>query len=88
MIFPILEARAEIKKKCFRSFFGSNENFKICFSDLLTFKEGSFSIYYDENRGIYGPCIPFAYLHKLDAMSASFKRNSFSEALRGHPRQL
>ena len=36
MIWPILEARAEIQKY-FRSFFGSNENFKICFWDLLTF---------------------------------------------------
>ena len=37
MIWPcILEARAEIQKY-FRSFFGSNENFKICFRDLLTF---------------------------------------------------
>ena len=30
------EARAEIQKY-FRWFFGSNENFKICFRDLLTF---------------------------------------------------
>jgi hypothetical protein len=30
------EARAEIQKY-FRSFFGSNENFKICFQDVLTF---------------------------------------------------
>ena len=37
MIWPILEARAEIQKY-FGSFFGSNENFKICFPDLLTFK--------------------------------------------------
>ena len=39
MIWPILEARAEIQKY-FRSFFGSNENFKICFPDLLTFRQG------------------------------------------------
>ena len=32
----ILEARAEIQKY-FRSVFGSNENFKICFQELLTF---------------------------------------------------
>ena len=32
-----LEARAEIQKY-FRSFFGSNENFNICFRDLLTFR--------------------------------------------------
>ena len=32
MIWPILEARAEIQKY-FRSFLGSNENFKICFQD-------------------------------------------------------
>ena len=31
-----LEARAEIQKYLC-SFFGSNENFKICFRDLLTF---------------------------------------------------
>ena len=31
-----LEARAEIQKY-FRSLFGSNENFKICFRDLLTY---------------------------------------------------
>ena len=31
-----LEARKEIQIY-FRSFFGSNENFKICFRDLLTF---------------------------------------------------
>ena len=35
MISPILEARAKIQKY-FRSFFGSNENFKMCFRDLLT----------------------------------------------------
>ena len=34
---PFLEARAEIKK-LFRSFFGSNENKKICFWNLLTFR--------------------------------------------------
>ena len=27
-------------QKYFRSFFGSNENFKICFRDLLAFKRG------------------------------------------------
>ena len=32
MIWHILEARAEIKKY-FRFFFGSSENFKICFQD-------------------------------------------------------
>ena len=36
MIWPILEARAEMQKY-FRSFFGAIENFKICFRDLLTF---------------------------------------------------
>ena len=36
------EARAEIHKY-FCSFFGSNEHFKICFPDLLTFKGGFFS---------------------------------------------
>ena len=35
LIRPLLEARAEIQKY-FRSFFGSNENFEICFRDLLT----------------------------------------------------
>ena len=30
MIWPILEAKAEIEKY-FRSVFGSNENFKVCF---------------------------------------------------------
>ena len=34
----ILEAKAEIQKN--RSFFGSNENFEICFWDLVTFNEG------------------------------------------------
>ncbi len=33
----ILEARAEIQNKN-RCFFGSNENFEICFWDLLTFR--------------------------------------------------
>ena len=37
LIQPLLEARAEIQKY-FRSFFGSNENFEICFWDLLTFR--------------------------------------------------
>ena len=37
MIWPILEALAEIKK-WFHSFFGRNENKKICFWNLLTFK--------------------------------------------------
>ena len=36
MICPILEARAEMQKY-FCSIFGSNENFKICFRNLLTF---------------------------------------------------
>ena len=36
MIQPILEARVEIKKQ-FRSFYGSNENKKICFGNYLTF---------------------------------------------------
>ena len=34
----ILDARAEIQKY-FWSFFGSNENFKVCFQDQLTFTE-------------------------------------------------
>ena len=38
LIRPPLEARAKIQKY-FRSFFGSNENFKICFRDLLTFRQ-------------------------------------------------
>ena len=37
MIRPHLEARAKIQKYFRCSFFGSNENFKICFRDLLTF---------------------------------------------------
>ena len=36
MIWPILEARAEMQKY-FNLFFGSNENFKICFRDQLAF---------------------------------------------------
>ena len=36
MIWPILEARAGTLKY-FRSVFGSNENFEICFWDQLTF---------------------------------------------------
>ena len=36
-IRPLLDARAEIQKY-FRSFFGANENFQICFQDLLTFR--------------------------------------------------
>ena len=37
MISPIQRARAEIEKY-FRSIIGSNENFKICFRDYLTFR--------------------------------------------------
>ena len=37
MIWPLLEARAEIQKHLC-SFFGSNENFKIFFWDLLTLR--------------------------------------------------
>jgi hypothetical protein len=37
MIWPILEARAEIKKY-FRSFFGSNEDIQKSFWNYLTFK--------------------------------------------------
>ena len=37
LIRPLLQARAQIQKY-FCSFFGSNENFEICFRDLLTFK--------------------------------------------------
>ena len=36
-ILFLIWPRAEIEKY-FRSIFGSNENFKICFRDLLTFK--------------------------------------------------
>ena len=36
MIWPLFSGKAEIQKY-FHSFFGSNENFKICFRDLLTF---------------------------------------------------
>ena len=36
LIQPFLEVQ-----KYFRSFFGSNENFKICFRDLLTFSSGA-----------------------------------------------
>ena len=43
MIWPILEARAEIQKY-FRLFFGSNENSKICFRDLLTFRLDSMNL--------------------------------------------
>ena len=39
-IWLILEARAEIQKRI-RLFFGSNENFEICFWDLLIFNETS-----------------------------------------------
>ena len=40
------EARAEIQKY-FRSFFGSNENFRICFRDLLNFsKKTKYIAYY------------------------------------------
>ena len=34
---------AEIQKY-FRSFFGANENFKICFRDLLTFRSQGFDL--------------------------------------------
>ena len=37
MIWPILEARAELQKICI----GANENFKIFFRDLLTFMHSS-----------------------------------------------
>ena len=37
MIWPLDLARAEMQKY-FCSFFGSNESFKICFRDLLTFR--------------------------------------------------
>ena len=37
LIQPLLEARAEIQKY-FRSFLGSNENFKICFRYYLTIR--------------------------------------------------
>ena len=36
-----LAARAEVQKY-FHSFFGSNENFKICFRDILTFNLSQF----------------------------------------------
>ena len=38
LIGPLLEARAEMQNY-FRSFFGSNEKFRICFWDLLTFSD-------------------------------------------------
>ena len=43
LIWHILEARAEIQKH-FRSVFGSNENFKICFRDLLTLTGKDFTM--------------------------------------------
>ena len=51
MIWPILEARAEIQKY-FRPFFDSNENFVIGFQDLLTFSKYSF--YKRTNICLYG----------------------------------
>ena len=42
--FDFLKARAEIQKY-FRSLFGANENFKICFRDLLIFMKGKFDMY-------------------------------------------
>ena len=50
-----LEAREEIQKY-FRSFFGSNEDFKICFRDLLTFTHPQ------SFRPSYGPGPRIAYV--------------------------
>ena len=52
MIRPLLEARAEIQK-IFSFFFGSNENFKICFRDLLAFIIHWHTIYYTSNHDKY-----------------------------------
>ena len=43
------EARAEIQKY-FCSFFSSNENFEICFRDLLTFRNGQKTAMTEENH--------------------------------------
>ena len=50
-----LEAREE-KQKYFRSFFGSNEDFKLCFRDLLTFTHPRIF------RPSYGPGPRIAYI--------------------------
>ena len=55
MIWLILETRAEFKK--FHSFFGSNENKKICFWNLLTFRKGGY--YYVERLRVEDPKIKF-----------------------------
>ena len=44
LIRPVVEARAEIHQY-FCSFFGSNENFKICFWDLLTFNNRHYNLF-------------------------------------------
>jgi hypothetical protein len=49
LIQPLLEARAKIQKY-FRSLFGSNENFRICFPDLLTFNRMPFTAWKQEER--------------------------------------
>ena len=39
----------KVRKKYFRSIFGSNENFKICFRDLLTFMKEIFKLGFSQN---------------------------------------
>ena len=52
MIRPILEARTEIKK-LFHSFFGGNENNKICFWNLLTFSRITDSWFFSEEHNLF-----------------------------------
>ena len=80
MIWPLLEARTEI----FSFVFGSNENFIICFWDLLTFSTGTWKLFIRKIRQSFlifheklcwTTHLPYIFIHLVD--------NTFQNALRG-----
>ena len=84
MIWPILEARAETQKY-FRSFFGSNENFKICFREDLTFSKRSVARARSRWYNIFSICIQAKrtawqnYIHAETNLPSLFTDQSFVE---------
>ena len=74
MIRPLLEARAEIQK-FYRLFFGSNENFKICFRDLLTFNKATVSEQNTESK----KCCERRHCHCDEKQSKEKKKMSLKD---------
>ena len=83
MIFSILESY-DRNTKIFSFVFGSNENFIICFWDLLTFSTGTWKLFIRKIRQSFlifheklcwTTHLPYIFIHLVD--------NTFQNALRG-----